>query len=365
MKIGANLILFGLLSLLVGTAFASPLLISELELRHYSTRLPKGPTADISASIVYTNFSVGETSVVYNKNVTDLSYFVVLNITNNSDEWAAVDWINFDAAEKITQGLSSDSIFAGENWTSSVGWESEGAWVDGEWYNLTWIPEGWREPTGEGYWMEGVQLKDKAVGSAVAGNVTNIYMNMNGTWVDVTGRIQWIDYEGNVVDKHSERVNCLASISGVFFSEMKLLCHGGIGSTMTSVSEDGTVEVIENPETIHSALTTNVTAEFNNLWAPHQSRLIAISTNRRIISDYVEPSRLEQLETTPVYLRASVHHHLNSSLGVYDTSADIDEIKQVQFEITDDGYTYNAILSDDEMFVMDSFGVEVFIEPRN
>jgi hypothetical protein len=365
MKIGINLILLGILSLLIGSAFASPLLISELELRHYSTRLPKGPTADISASIVYTNFSVGETSVVYNKNVTDLSYFVVLNITNNSDEWAAVDWINFDAAEKITQGLSPDSIFASENCTNSVGWESEGAWVDGKWYNLTWIPAGWREPTGEGYWMEGVQLKDKAVGSAVAGNVTNIYMNMNGTWVDVTGRIQWIDYEGNVVNKLSERVNCLASISGVFFSELKFLCHAGIGSTLTSVSENGTVEEIENPETLHSSLTTNVTDEFNNLWAPHQSRLIAILTNRRILSEYVEPSKLEQLETTLLYLRASVHHHLNSNLGVYDTTAYIDEIKQVQLEITEDGYLYNTILSDDQMFVMDSFGVEVFIEPRN
>ena len=111
--------------MLVGTAFASPLRISELEIRKYTGRLPKGPTADISASIVYANFSVGETSVVYNKNVTDLSYFVVLNITNNSDEWAAVDWINFDAAEEITQGKAADSVFSGENWTDSVGWEAE------------------------------------------------------------------------------------------------------------------------------------------------------------------------------------------------------------------------------------------------
>jgi hypothetical protein len=363
MKIGANLILLGILSMLIGTAFASPLLISELELRHYAGRLPKGPTADVSASIVYVNFSVGETSVVYNKNVTDLSYFVVLNITNNSDEWAVVDWINFDAAEKISQGVSSDSPFSGENWTDGIGWEAEGAWVDGEWYNLTWVPAGWREPTGEGYWMEGVQLKDKAVG----GTVTNIYMNMNGTWVDVTGRIQWIDYNGNVVDTKSERVNCLATISGVFFSEMKFLGRAGIGSnTEVVVSEDGeVVEVIEDAETLHSSITTNVTEGFSNLWAPNQSRLIAISTNRRILSDFVEPSKIEQLETTPISLRASVHHRLNDTLEVYDTTSYIDEIKQVQLELTEDGYLYNTILSDNQMFVMGSYGVEVFIEPRN
>jgi len=364
MKTGTNLILLGILSMLVGTAFASPLLISELEIRPYNAPLPKGPTADVSASIVYANFSVGETSVVYNKNVTDLSYFVVLNITNNSDEWAVVDWVNFDAAEKITQGISSDSPFFGEDWTDSVGWEAEGAWVDGKWYNLTWIPAGWREPTGEGYWMEGVQLKDKAV----SGTVTNMYINMNGTWVDVTGRIQWLDNNGNVVDTMlPERVHFSATMSGIFFSEMKFLCHAAIGSnTEYAVSDDGeVVEVIEDTETLHSSITTNVTEGFSNLWAPHQSRLIAISTNRRILSEFVEQSKLEQLETTPISLRVSVHHRLNGTLGVCDSSSDSDEIKQVQLEITEDGYLYNTILSDNQMFVMDSFGVEVFIEPRN
>jgi len=364
MKIGTNMILLGILSMLVGTAFASPLLISELKIRPYNAPLPKGPIADISASIVYANFSVGETSVVYNKNVTDLSYFVVLNITNNSDEWAVVDWMNFDAAEKITQGVSSDSPFFGEDWTSSRGWDAEGAWVDGEWYNLTWVPAGW-DPAGEGYWMEGVQLKDKYVGS----KLSNIYMNMNGTWVDVTGRIQWLDNNGNVVDTKPERLDFsgAVTVSGVFFSEMKFLCRAGIGSnTGCVVSDDGeVVEVIEDAETIHSSITTNVTEGFSNLWAPHQSRLIAISTNRRILSEFVEQSKLEQLETTPISLRVSVHHRLNGTLGVCDSSSDSDEIKQVQLELTEDGYLYNTILSDDQMFVMDSFGVEVFIEPRN
>jgi hypothetical protein len=39
--------------------------------------------------------------------------------------------------------------------------------------------------------------------------------------------------------------------------------------------------------------------------------------------------------------------------------------QSVQLEVTGNSYAYNAILSDDEMFVMDSFGVEVFIEPRS
>ena len=73
---------------------------------------------------------------------------------------------------------------------------------------------------GEGYWMEGVQLMDKAAD----GTVTNMYMNMNGTWVDVTGRITWLDYDGNVVDINPERLDSHTSKavtgSGTYFAEM-------------------------------------------------------------------------------------------------------------------------------------------------
>jgi hypothetical protein len=383
MKIGTNLILIGILSMLIGSAFASPLLISELEIRPYNEPLPKGPTADISASVVYANFSVGDTSVVYNRNVTDLSYFVVLNITNNSDEWAVVNQVNFDAAEKITKGISSDSPCFGENWTSSLGWEAKSAWVDGKWYNLTWVPhshfwincssiiygeEMWGEGLmmGEGYWMEGVQLKDKYVG----GTLSNIYMNMNGTWVDVTGRITWLDDTGNIIAIHPERMDTHTSkavtSSGVLFSEMKFLGRANIGvATTYVVSNDGEVIEVVNGEILHASITTNVTLGFSNLWAPHQSRLIAISTNRRILSELVEPSRLELLETGPIAFRLRVHHRLNGTLGIYESSSFSDEIKSVQMELTEDGYLYNIILSEDQMFVMDSFGVEVFIEPRS
>ncbi|MGD9130582.1 MAG: hypothetical protein PVH73_03285 [Candidatus Bathyarchaeota archaeon] len=359
MKIGTNLVLLGILSLLVGTAFASPLLISELDIRPYSKPLPKGPTADIDVNVVYANFSVGETSVsaIYNRNVTEISYFVVLNITNNSDERAGILMTDFSAAESITRGISSDSIFSGENWTSSLCWDAEGAWVDGKWYNLTWVPAGWSDPTGEGYWMEGVQLKDKAVGGAVGGNVTNIYMNMNGTWVDVTGRVEWLDDNGNVISIHPERLPSHASEavtgSGICFGEMLIFGMNQTGSTYDPNMDPGV------------SVTRYVTMEFNNVWEPHQSRLIAVSSDREVLSMFVDSFKIEHLKTEPTSFRGVVHSYLKDTVGVYDSTAVDDEIKQVQFETTDDGYIYNTILSDDEMFVMDSFGVEVFIEPRN
>jgi len=363
MKIGTNLILLGILSLLIGTAFASPLLISELEIRPFHEPLPKGPTADIDVNVVYANFSIGDTA----EDLTDISYFVVLNITNNSDDYAEISMVTFDAAQNITKGISSDSPFFGENWTSSLGWESKGAWVDGKWYNLTWVPHSnfWMNASslihgremgdfpviGEGYWMEGVQLLDKAVG----GTVTNMYMNMNGTWVDVTGRITWLDDNGNVVDINPERLETHTSKavtgSGSFFGETKMF---GPGSSST-----------DDEEVPLSVTNTRAPIEFNNLWAPHQSRLIAFSADRKVLSMFLETSKLEQLKTEPITFRGSVHSQLNGTVGVYDSWAVDDEIKQVQLELTEDGYLYNIILSDDQMFVMDSFGVEVFIEPRN
>ncbi len=371
MKIGSKFVFIAILSLLIGSAFASPLLIAELnEIRPYNEPLPKGTTADISASVVYANFSVGGTSEVYNKNVTDISYFVVLNITNNSDEWAVVKQVEFAAAENVTKG-AANSFFAGSNCTSSSGWEAAGAWVDGEWYNLTWVPhsnfwincisliygrEMWGDglSVGEGYWMEGVQIMDKSVG----GILTTTYMNMNGTWVDVTDRI-------NVTRMEEPDINAAVSVKGAFFSEMKFLGRAGISSNAMIVTKDGEVTEVTDAEILHASITTNVTEGFSNLWAPHQSRLIAISTNRRILSQIVEPSRLELLATGPIAFRLRVHHRLNGTLGIYESSSFSDEIKPVQMEITEDGYLYNLILSDDQMFVMDSFGVEVFIEPRN
>jgi len=358
--------LLGILSMLIGSAFASPLLISELEIRPYHEPLPKGPTADINVNVVYANFGIGDTA----EGLTDISYFVVLNITNNSDDYAVISMVTFDAAQKITKGIPSDSPFFGENSTSSSGWDAKGAWVDGKWYNLTWVPnnhfwmnasslihgkEMWSEemwedlPMGEGYWMEGVQLIDKAVG----GTVTNIYMNMNGTWVDVTGRVTWLEDDGSVVSVKPERMNLsgAVSVSGLLFSEIK---HFGM---VFGGEDDDTMG--------HLFATTNTPIEFNNLWAPHESRLIALSSNRKILNMFLDSSKIEQLQTEPITFRSSVHSQLNGTVGVYDSNSVDDEIKQVQMELTEDGYLYNTILADNQMFVMDSFGVEVFIEPRN
>ena len=59
MKNETNMIWLGLLSMLIGTVFASPLLLSELEIRP-GPYLPEGPKADFSVNVVYANFSIQE-----------------------------------------------------------------------------------------------------------------------------------------------------------------------------------------------------------------------------------------------------------------------------------------------------------------
>lgn len=339
MKIGTNLILLGILSLLIGTAFASPLLISELEIgeiKPFPEPLPEGPTADISIDVLYANLSLQTNSE--RESLTDLSYFVVLNITNNSDDWAKVIGLTFDAE---TQNYTKVEDNEDSRIELGRGWDAEGAWVDGEWFNLTWVPnkEGFYgpfEPDSEGCWMEGVQIYELYVNYELA----YTHMNMNGTWVDVTGRIN--------VTRPPDLPPKEPVMDGTFFSEIKFFSGG----------------TFYTPEVAGLQIPTTTPTGFSNLWAPHQSRLIALTNARKVPTHHYDPLKVEKLKTEDITFRTTLQSQLNGTT-TWDSTAVAKETKQVRMEITEDGYLYNAILSDDQMFVMDSFGVEVFIEPRN
>ena len=88
MKTKTKFILLGLISFLVGSAFATPLLISELEIVPFWT-IPQGPKADFKTSIVFANFSI-------RSDIQTLDYFVLLNITNLSDLSAKISNLGFE-----------------------------------------------------------------------------------------------------------------------------------------------------------------------------------------------------------------------------------------------------------------------------
>ena len=103
---------------------------------------------------------------------------------------------------------------------------------------------------------------------------------MNGTWVDVTGRISWLDNDGNIVDINPERLpsqtSNVVTVSRTYFGQSLTF---GMGQSTSSY--DPTTD-------LRASIDIRVPIEFNNLWAPHQSRLIALSSNRKVLSNLLE-----------------------------------------------------------------------------
>ena len=378
MKIGANLILLGILSMLVGTAFASPLLISELDIMSFP-RVPEGPKADFSVSVVYANFTVQDqasdrTSGGYKLSILD--YYFVLNVTNHSDLKAKVARFDFAAAKDITivpcalGGYSTSSGDAADKGHGSAG-IVEGVWLDGEWLNVTWVPEGgldeiWgREDEGpprilsfheqifselnitvssygfgsssyiiegENFWMEGVPLHEYIYNNEIV--ATLIYTN--GSWTNVTGRVEVKE------EPYVSVTNSLLHLMTNFVETP--------GSNYTSMF---------GMSSIYSGADG-----FNNTWAPHQSRLILLKGTMDVGAFW---EGLESLKEGEITLYTGATNYVSDYIvnGTYfNTYSSATELKTVQLDITEDEYLYNIILSDDQMFVTDAFGVEVFIEPR-
>ena len=375
MKIGTKLILSGILSILIGSAFASPLLVSELNIRPWIKHV-QGPTAEFSVNVVYANFTILNGSKPVDENDgSAISYYVVLNVTNLSDLGAKLLEVNFVAAGQISNVTESLFLMYG---TSGSGYFVEGAWVDGVWYNVTWatyswpavdrwgnitiFPDPWENITGsKGYWMEGVQLLDVYEG----GKFKSTYMNMNGTWTNVTGRINFTRPEGtNPFSNGVSISNTVVSEFHVFQAPMPF------NTTSTITSSDGTSIDSKVPGHIETKYTWVGDGLFDNYWAPHQSRLILLQGTRDIIKPWADVSALNVLKSGNITFQTRLFNYANVTVGIFngtieDTWSYATERKQVQLTEIGDSYLYNTILCENEMFQTDQFGVEVFIRPRS
>lgn len=367
MKHQAKLILFGFLSLTIGVAFASPLLVSELDIKPFIKHV-QGPTADFSVDVVYANFTIINGSKPVSENDGPaISYYVVLNITNLSDIGAKLLDVNFKAAREIKNISESNPNWL-MNGTSGIGYFAEGAWVDGVWYNVTlathnwptvdmWgnlaffngLPENATGPGFEDYWMEGVQLLDVYQGI----NFKATYMNMNGTWTDVTGRIKLPQPQ-----EHNP-FNDAFTFNGIIISELHLFQFGNDTSTADSHTLG------------HMNVKSTWVGEglFDNYWAPHQSRLIVLQGIQNITKPWASAEAIEALKSGSVTLQTRIFNHAGVIVEIVnntamDTWSYATELKQVQLARNGDSYIYNKILGENQFFVTDQYGVEVFIETR-
>jgi|WetSurMetagenome_2_1015567.scaffolds.fasta_scaffold132115_2 hypothetical protein len=300
---------------------------------------------------------------------------------------------------------TSEDIVPGTNW---VVWSSmkngvtlaggsglvRGVWLDGCWINVTWIlgPDypGWPAPPGgwhpkssgsnempplsetwpttttvpsmptraavEGTLVEGVPIIEmhnitkNADGTASIATRTAIFIN--GTWVDVTSRVRTTHQS-----MYIRATNAVAA-------EIRSFSAAPTGSipNATDIQPDGTTSARTTEGwRPYRAYTPTGIGEFNNQWAPHQSRLILLKGTREVVPNL----GIDSLAAGKVTLLAEELNHVQdasvNSTELYTYSGE-HWLMQVPVQKTSNGYIYNALLDENQMLQPDQWGVEVFIK---
>ena len=405
--------------MLSGTVFAAPMLVAPLDVQPYP-RVPEGPKATFSIDIVYANFSVteGERNVTKtilrppddnnssNANVirtfptseftstsnwtyvnvtetvreTNVSYTVVANITNISDNIGYMYEAGFDAAHNIR---TIDSVLGGASFSlssipergPSYGGVVDAVYLDGNWLNTTWIP-GTDYPynvlrifnpqhtpqsyipslpenaSENGMWIEGVPVAEYYSSTDLV--ATHIYIN--GAWVDLTGRVQPYNPKPMVLS-----TNTLANLvltpsvplysgsgnasAGFPMTELSgWYMGGGMGQASRWIGGRG----------------------FDRAWLPHQSRLIMFTGNTTLNSESDGVNQTVTLmDTCQLDLYGFVTSYITNMPvnGTYtDTVYSAFCIKTVPLQKTSEGYLYNAALSQNQYFQVRADGVELYVK---
>jgi hypothetical protein len=382
MKFGVKLIIVAVFALSVGVAFASPLLYENLAVKPFP-RIPEGPKADFSVNVVYANFNVQEQASTKTSGDIPLSivtYDVVLNVTNLSDLRAIVGRLDLTVAEEVT---FVPSIVGGFSASSGGGRSGgggndfvEGVWLDNEWVNVTWLPDGnWpifspsrktnfttvipdlpANAAQEGVWIEGVHVWQEYNLTKTSYNTIiemATYIFINGTWVDVTGRVR--------VDNEQPYVMAIDAL----LHELRNFESETFGSYRNAT--DFAEEMANRSDSLPNFAWTYTWAGeggFNDYWEPHESRLIRLTGTREVGVN----AGLESLAEGKIMLYAGVSNYLEERREVngtyFNTFSTATSLKEVQVEKTADGYLYNTILDENQIFQPDPFNVEVFIKPR-
>ena len=418
MKTRSKFILIALLSLLAGSAFATPLLLSELEIVPFWT-VPEGPKADLNVSVVYANFTIQGNSSVHDKSI--LSYYIVLNMTNLSNLPTKLSYFGFAGLKNVTvipsalggfhvthegkgvSGSSFGSMGPAEGYLGHVGTgRVEGLWLDGTWFNTTWVPEGgldeiWHSenifpPKGlENIWepnwypdadpyglldsenydyelprftpfggtrsngthyytYDGTRFNYEGGNYWIEGvplieyiannEVKSTIIYYDGSWIDVTGRVK-AEERAFIIAK-----NLLVKSQTVFSGYSGENSSIPVGSSITSSTVDGNK--------------LSLIYGFDNTWAPHQSRLILLKGFIDVGDFWGNSDSLEKEIT--FYVEAENYVDDSTVNGVIvNTVSTSFELKTVQLSINEATYLYNSILLEDKTFVTTSSGIEVFV----
>lgn len=401
-KIAPKFLICAMLSVLIGIAVTAPLMASELEIKPWKTQIP-GPTAHFNIDTVYANFTTENSDApLTTSSGPTINYQVVVNVTNPSDYAARLNTLYFGAAKTITnttgQGLLSS---IGGNWSSGGGFEAKGAWVDGVWYNVTYVNGTYPhfdqngtmtnspfnyQSSEKGHWMEGVQGYERTVHDS-EGTHTYTYLNMNGTWTDVTGRI--------TVDKAQNgptyAMNGSVAHQNMFFQRG---VNGSSGPTVMITNDLNKTSALppnstQITVTYPNGISTNIvpagsiftrdssmkyidTGEggFNNLLAPHESRLIVIQGTFEARSYSTNVNPIESLQSGILSLKTTTNNAVDIDPVVdantfMDIWSDDTAIQEIALTHIGNSYIYNKVLGDNQQFQFDKSGAEATIVPRS
>jgi hypothetical protein len=306
--------------------------------------VPEGPKPDLKLDLVYANFTIQHS----NSNIpiptwydtsrdgqpNFLSFNIVVNVTNNSNRTALISQLSLCTGNSTVSFLS---LFQRSSSNGTV----EGVWFDGKWLNVSWVPSSNGIP---GHWREGVTVGR----TFVNGTLTAVSMDINGSWVDVTDRVRLL-----------EKDTIMPMSDSIF---------------MTDFIAGGEIRFF-NPRQWHpseemppySVTNVNLDDGFSNCWETGQSRLLMLNGVLPISSKSI-PDIVGLLNSTITIVRIQadtefqdpdfdgVHTNTHTIATVHDTiSLTTEETSRI----------YNTALSSNQVFKLDSYGVEAFIEPRS
>lgn len=384
MKIASKLILSAVISMLIGIAVATPLLASELQIKPYTNHV-QGPTAPFDLDLVYANFTVTNPDIPITSTAgPTIDYQAVINVTNPSSYAALLFSTDFWAGKEVKNITGQAPFGMKGNWSVGEGGEAKGAWVDGVWYNVTWVngtypffdengtmtQSPWNMPSQVGYWMEGVQFYERTVHND-AGTNSYIYLNMNGTWVDVTGRV--------TIDIPKDGPSY--TITGPIACQQLVYLSGttvGTGSVVSAsdvnyTTVDGANIFVSTSNNWGYNSQKNINA-FDNRFAPGESRLLVISGSWDVRSNwvntngngYINPVEVIKSGSIQTKISAQSNVDMNPELGnntFMDLWSDATVIQQIQLTHIGNSYIYNTVLQDNQTFQIDQNGAEATIVP--
>ena len=202
--------------------------------------------------------------------------------------------------------------------------------------------------------MEGVQIYDKYVND----NLTATYMNMNGTWTDVTGRI-------NVTRPPQKEGRYVAT--GVIVHETDWFSSNF--SSGHDFDSNGR-EADQNYGPYQNINHLVGEGFFDNNWAAHQSRLFVMCGSWNASEPHADPKAIEALQSGNLTFRTQVENYANEgnyfvNNTVTMTRSEAFELKQVHLTHSGNSYLYNPLVINEKTLQLDKWGIEATIKLRS